>query len=202
MATEKHIWIDIETTGLKPENGAVIVSIGAVAELPGKKNAGKLAEFYGVICPTPEQMTYASPQAMHVNGFTWPSLQQVGKPFNDVMGEFCSWLVENGIDRKTHVLVGQNPKFDCGFLRTYAEDELRFCGFPLDEPINNIELYSILETRRVVPYLDWRKGNKKTSENVSKALGVEPEGFPHKALEGARAAMRNYLKLVELGARS
>jgi DNA polymerase III epsilon subunit-like protein len=193
------LFLDLETTGLKPEEGAVILSIGAIAELRGKANAGKVAEFEAVVLPTSAQWEKASPEALKVNGMTWGYLEKHGKPLEIVMYEFLAWLQANGVSLEHHFLVGQNPQFDLGFLKCYMP-ELQFIGFPLEGAIDNRDLYSILVSRKVMPFLPQNMGGRK-SENLSQALGVTPEPWPHTALEGARAVQRNYQKMIDLGVR-
>jgi len=198
MATKNHIFVDIETSGLKLEDGAVILAIGAVAELKGKKLAGQVSEFYGVILPTPEQWAAASPQALTVNGLTWAYLCEHGKPLQRVVEDFTQWVYENKITATSHVHVGQNPAFDLCFLKHFMQAELEFVGYPLyGECVDNRDLYGILESRRVMPYLAREQGGR-TSERISAALGLEPEPLPHNALEGARAVQRNFNRLCEL----
>jgi DNA polymerase III epsilon subunit-like protein len=196
MAKSK-IFLDIETTGLEYSQGAVILSIGAVAELRGKKNLGNSVEFYGLICPTREEFAAASPEALQVNGLTWETLEANGKPFREVVEDFLRWLMEHKIDAKNYQYVGQNPNFDLGFLRFFLGDELDFVNFPFEDPLDIRDLYSILVSRRVMKYL-----KRRTGENISIELGVEPEPKIHNALEGARVVKRNYDRLVELGATS
>jgi len=198
MATKYHIFVDIETSGLKPEDGAVPLAIGAVAELKGKKLAGQVAEFYGVVLPTREQWAAASPKALVVNGLTWEYLCKHGKPLQRVVEDFAQWVFGNKVTATSYVHVGQNPAFDLRFLKHFFQAELEFVGYPLHgECVDNRDLYGILESRRVMPYLAREQGGR-TSERISAALGLEPEPFPHNALEGARAAQRNFNRLYEL----
>lgn len=194
MASKKILYLDIETTGLNPLNGAVILSIGAVVDRKTKRNP--IAEFYGLIKPTFSEWEIASPKALEVNGLTYEYLQEHGKPFSDVRDMFISFLVEMGITGNKAIVVGQNPNFDMSFLRQYMLAELAFIGFPFHEVYDNRDFYSILENRRVVPLLKGRSG-----ANIAAALGVEPEPEPHNALEGARVAKRNFEAMLALGVR-
>lgn len=198
MATKYHIFVDIETSGLKPEEDAVPLAIGAVAELKGKKLAGQVSEFYGVILPTPEQWAAASPDALAINGLTWEYLCEHGKPLQRVVEDFAQWVFENKVTATSHVHVGQNPTFDLNFLKYFMQAELEFVGYPLyGECVDNRDLYGILESRRVMPYLAREEGGR-TSGRISTVLGLKPEPFPHNALEGAWAAQRNFNQLYKL----
>jgi DNA polymerase III epsilon subunit-like protein len=188
------LFLDLETTGLEPSQGACILAIGAVVEKNVKKNP--VSEFSILIKPTEQQWKLASPKALEVNGLTWDRLQKEGVPFDDARDAFLEWLVSLTV-RDSFTYVGQNPAFDFKFLHSFMKDELEFIDFPMSDVIDIRDLYSILVNRKVVPFLKYRSG-----ENISKAIGVPPEPAVHDALEGARVVRNNYHKLVELGARS
>jgi len=188
-----HVFVDIETSGLSPDQGAVMLAIGACIDTTKKRTP---TEFSVLIRPTIPQWAAASPKALDVNGLTYQRLMDEGIPFNDAVDAFCGWAVENGVTAKTFEYVGQNPAFDLGFLQRFMPGELAMINFPLADPVDIRDLYSILVNRRVVPYLKYRGG-----ANISQALGVEPEPEVHDALEGARVVRRHYLKLIELCAR-
>ncbi len=187
----RHIYVDLETSGLNPDQGHMILGIGAVAELGIKKR--EITEFSRLVRPTDKQWALAHPKALEVNGLTWERLMDEGRPLNEVKDEFCSWLVGGRVRVSTVQYVGQNPEFDIKFLKWYMNGELLLINFPM-EPLTDVrDLYSILVNRKVMPYLKNRSG-----KNISMALGVEPEPDVHDCLEGARVVRRNYLKIVEL----
>lgn len=193
---KRLLFVDLETSGLEPMEGHVILAIGAVVEVPGKGHEGELDEFNIYIKPTESQWKMASPQALEVNGLTWDYLQEHGVPFEEAQREFVSWLVKNKVDNSRVIYVGQNPSFDLKFLGYWMGTELEFLGFPreAEEVFDIRQLYSILASRKVVPFLKKRSGHE-----ISKALGVEEEPIPHQAIEGARVVKRNYDKIVSLG---
>lgn len=188
------VFVDLETSGLEPNEGACILAIGAVVEKSVKKNP--VSEFSVLVKPTEAQWMLASPKALQVNGLTWERLQAEGVPFADARDMFLEWLVSLTV-RSSFTYVGQNPSFDFKFLGAFMGAELEFIDFPTKDIVDIRDLYSILMNRRKVPFLKYRSG-----ENISKAIGVEPEPAVHDALEGARVVRRNYHRLVELGARS
>jgi DNA polymerase III epsilon subunit-like protein len=188
------LFVDIETSGLEPSQGACILAIGAISEKNVKKNP--ISEFSVLVKPTEMQWKVASPEALKVNGLTWERLSEEGVPFADARDMFIEWLVSNNV-RSTFTYVGQNPGFDLKFLGSFMGDELEFVDFPTKDIVDIRDLYSILVNRKKVPYLKYRSG-----KNISLAIGVEPEPEVHDALEGARVVRRNYMKLLELGARS
>lgn len=192
MAGKKILYLDTETTGLYPEQGAFLLSIGAVIDRNTKRDRFK--EFYAVVRLTDEQWKQASPKALEVNGFTYEQMVAEGVPFGDVRDDFISFLMSNGIQARKAVYIGQNPQFDMRFLRHYMGQELQFAFFPSDDVFDLRDYYSILVNRRVVP----ATGGRHLRE-ISFALGVDPEPEPHNALEGARNIQRCYEKMLELG---
>jgi len=191
---KSQVFVDLETSGLSPDHGAVILGIGACIATTKKREP---TEFSILVRPTISQWSASSPKALEVNGLTYQRLMEDGIPFNDAVDAFCGWAVENGVTARSFEYVGQNPVFDLRFLQYFMAGQLAMINFPLTDPIDIRDLHSILVNRRVLPYLKYRSG-----ENISLALGVEPEPAIHDALEGARVVRRNYLKLIELGART
>lgn len=186
---KKRLFLDIETTGLEPAEGAVICSIGAVVS-NGTEPEDYLSLF---IKPTQEQWSKASPKALEINGLTYDFLHDAGKSFNDARDDFLNFLVELGLTSDV-AYIGQNPAFDVKFLSHYFGPELDFVGRPwAEEAVNVMELYSAASRRKLVPFLKSRSG-----KNISLALGVEPEPDVHDALEGAKVVQRNYNALVKL----
>lgn len=196
IKNKRLIFVDLETSGLEPSQGHVILSMGAIVEKPGKKFEGMLDEFNVNIIPTANQWKLASSQALDVNGLTLEYLQKTGISLEDARKKFCEWLVANKVESGKVMYVGQNPNFDLRFLGYYMGDELEFINFPhaQDEVIDIRDLYSILTNRKAVPWLKNRNGHA-----ISNALGVEEEPKPHIAIEGARVVKRNFDKMVELG---
>lgn len=178
------LYVDLETTGLEIPRAAIL-SFGAVADLPD----GSVTEFYQLVRPNQEQWAEASPEALEVNGITYDMLKD--QPTIDQASYlFLSWLSVNKIKAPEYVYIGQNPNFDLGFLRHYVKG-LDFVGFPFENPVDNRKVYSILVGKKLAPYLKSRK-----SEFMSEALQVEPEPWPHNALEGARVVRRNNLEMA------
>lgn len=192
----KHtIYVDIETSGLDPAQGAVMLSVAIILEKDTKTNP--LSEFVVNIIPTDEQWAAASPEALKVNGLTLEYLKETGVSLQEAQERIASFLAANSFSANTFTYVGQNPSFDLKFLQYFMADTLSFFGFPPSDVVDIRDLYSILVNRRVMPFIKYRSG-----KNISLALGVEPEPDVHDALEGARVVRRNHLKTIELGVQS
>jgi DNA polymerase III epsilon subunit-like protein len=191
------IFLDLETSGLSPEQGAAILSIGMIAD------DGTLDSLTGQIelhvIPTEEQWAQVSPQALEVNGFTLEFLKANGMPLPEVIEKLCAWLVGQRVWLGT-TIVGQNPDFDYRFLRYYMSDQLACTGFPVDRnAVNVIDLAKELITKdknfRLPPTVGGRPSFK--GSNISLALGLPPEPPVHKALAGAQACRQNYYGLLD-----
>lgn len=180
-----NLYVDLETSGLYPDKH-VILAIGAVADISLKSTIS----FSCLVKPTQEQWDAASPEALHVNGLTWDRFE--GAPtLQEAMQAFAGWLMGNDIADSGYGYVGQNPKFDIGFLQQHmGQRMLRFIGFPLSMVYDNRDIYSLLNRYRLIGNIE-----KRSSEKISEVLGLEPEPFPHDALEGARAVRRSYVKM-------
>ena len=177
------IYVDIETTGLDPNQGAVALSIAAICDgdVPHP-------EFVIDILPTDEQWAAASPEALAVNGMTLDYLVENGVDPDVAYAELNAWLEECGVDDKT-LWVGQNPEFDHKFLAPHI-----VVAKPTSY-LDNRALYDTLVPAKL-PRLKKRSGRW-----ISIALRVDPEPDVHTAIEGARVVKRNHDKLVQLGAK-
>ena len=184
--TKKRFFIDIETSGLKPYEGAVILQIGCLTDDP------KDGTFSETILPTNEEYGRRSPKAIEINGLTWEVLQEKGKPFKDVRDALIRYLMKAGIDEG--VFVGQNPGFDMGFFKFYMKADLDYIGAPYERPVDVRNMYSeAIRRGRVITSEQGRSGSI-----ISEVLGVEPEPEVHDGLEGAKVVKRHYDKLKEL----
>ncbi len=184
--TKKRFFIDIETSGLKPHKGAVILQIGCLTDDPAD------GEFSKTILCTNEEYGRRSPKAIEVNGLTWEVLKEKGEPFNEVRDALIRYLtkaeVENG------VFVGQNPSFDMGFLKFYMQADLDYIGAPYERPVDIRNMFSeAIRRGRIITSEQGRSG-----VIISEVLGVEPEPEVHDGLEGAKVVKRHYDKLKEL----
>lgn len=190
---KRYVYVDIETSGLEPMQGAVILGIGAIAEVAGKTRDRAVEEFSVFVKPTKDQWAVANPGALAVNGLTWEFLQENGLPFDEARDEFLRFLVANNVSDRLFIHVGQNPAFDLKFMGHFMGTELEFIGYPGNDPYDVRDFYSILVNHKVVPF-----ARKRSGKNISLALGVEPEPDVHDALEGARVVRRNFQKCLEL----
>ena len=90
---------DIETSGMSPEQGAVMLEVGLM--LMNSVDDPNPNILVVTICPTEEQWKFASPQSLKVNGFTWERLQTEGIPMEDAKIKILEWIATNEISSET-----------------------------------------------------------------------------------------------------
>src|SRR3972149_3381033 len=102
---ERHVVLDVETTGLSPWRGDRVIEIGAVA----LEGGSVMAEFSTLI-QAPVEIPFGASQ---INGITDEML--IGKPTpEEVFPAFDAFI-------RVSILVAHNARFDLGFLRREYE---------------------------------------------------------------------------------
>jgi len=120
----KIIVLDIETGGLNSqEDGICSISY---------KELGKEVVFTHYIKPC-EHKFYSS-KALEINGLSLDKLENEGEDLFDVLDKFLSFLTSVSDGNKWNVkLLGQNLKFDLGFLETAFKETMSsifdFCHY-------------------------------------------------------------------------
>lgn len=188
-----RVYIDIETSGLEPTEGACILAIGAMAQRfddDTPKASTPTENFEVVVLPTNEQWEKASPEALKVNGMTLEYLKEHGVPLQEAIAEFTTFIARNFKPGESYFHVGQNPAFDIKFLRWAMGEELKFLGYPFYDSVNIIECFkTIQQIDRTL------KTDRYNGHAISRALGVKEEDKVHTAMGGTEAVYRNYWAL-------
>jgi DNA polymerase III epsilon subunit-like protein len=193
-----RIYLDIETSGLKVADGAVILSAAFIfqqQELDKPMKDSVVDKLEVVIKPTEEEWSKASPEALKVNGMTLEYLEKYGVSLEEATAKIVRWLFANNVpalnkSSSTKVFcVGQNPKFDIGFLKHFMGGSLEFVGFPFDDVVDNIEMFKSIQKYDTTLRT---KNNKYNGHAISQALGVQEEDKVHTAMGGAEVVFRNY----------
>lgn len=114
------VGLDIETTGLEPEQGHRLIQFGLY--LP--KTCERLVRDI-----LPMGLMVLDPEAMQVNGFTADRIQQ-GTPNDEADEEIAAWISAEGIEPGSLVAVGFNVGwFDQhGFLKKELPKTYQFFG--------------------------------------------------------------------------
>lgn len=182
-----RLFVDLETTGLKPEEGHVVLSGCFILDKADMDVNSELFEF--VIQPTEEEYANASPKALEVNGFTWELLQETGDPRPLAIQKILSWILQHNITYDTVEFIGQNPSFDQRFLWALMPKELEFACFPR-ESVDVIHLAKSLAAKDPSTKFPSFHG-----AGISRGLGIEEEGDLHLARGGAESCRRNYYEI-------
>ena len=193
--SKSKLFIDLETSGLAPSEGHIILSAGFLfdevihhGDIWKRGNTLQLVVYRK---PTDEEWSKASPEALAVNGHTWDELQEKGLPAKEFKLKIISFIYES-VFLNTSLHIGQNPIFDRRFLDAMMRLEMPLCGFP---PVSAdvIELAKMLRRRFPGEY----KFENFKGWGIARAIGVEEEDSLHTALGGVEAVKRNYYKILE-----
>jgi DNA polymerase-3 subunit epsilon len=148
-------FLDVETTGLRPDLGDRVVEIAVVRA----QGPTEVARFVSLVNP----QRRLSPDAMRVNGIT-PGMVADAPTFCDLLDELLPMIEDV-------VLVCHNAPFDLGFL----EAELRIAHAPVWD---GVALDTLAFARRQY----WFRRNSLGA--IARELGIRPSGA-HRALADA-----------------
>lgn len=145
-------FLDVETTGLRPDLGDRVVEIAVVRA----QGLSEVTRFVSLVNP----QRRLKPDAVRVNGIT-PSMVANAPVFSDLLDQVLP-LIEDV------VLVCHNAPFDLGFL----EAELRIAGTPVWDGI-------VLDTLAFARQQYWFRRNSLSA--IAYQLGIRPPDA-HRAL--------------------
>jgi len=169
--TYQYVALDVETTGLSPQNGDRVIEIGAVAI----ENQSIIAEFSSLI-DIDKRIPW---QVQQVHGITNEMLEGEPKP-DEVWSEFYNFITKS-------TLVAHNASFDVGFLR----HEFALLGMSL----NNRFLCTLKMSRKLYPDLS----NHKLETVGRYLLGRSCERMQrHRALDDAKLAAMIWLEMEKI----
>lgn len=112
-----------------------------------------------------DDLTSITPEAARINGMTVEDLK-TGVPTKEAIDMLMSFFQKHSVTARTHTLVGINIGFDKAFLEANGVDNL---------PYRNIDLTTLARFHF----------NVGGSDQISEAVGINPEAHPHNALNGA-----------------
>ena len=178
------IAVDVETTGIDPEK-ASIISLGAI-DLDNPAN-----QFYEE-CRVWDG-AHITDESLAVTGFT---REEVGEWERQTEAELVQNFIAWAMDRpRSHTFVGQNPKFDSGFVE--AACHRAKIAFPFAH--RTIDTHSLCWLHMVQQGSTPPVENKRSAINLDYILnytGVPAEPKPHNALTGALSHAEVFFRLV------
>lgn len=163
--------VDIETTGLNPQESSII-EIGAI-DFFNPDNR------FNERCSVRED-SIINPKSLEVNGYSIKELRDDNfQSEKELLLNFISWI--RNIEKK--ILVGQNVNFDLDFLNATKQRE----SVEWDFGRRVIDIHSVAYThmisKGITPPL--KKGvSKLNGDLIMKYVGIPPEPKPHKGISG------------------
>jgi DNA polymerase-3 subunit alpha (Gram-positive type) len=173
MTHDKLIVIDLETTGLYPEQGARIVEIGAV---PIIDNEVVLCEGFATL------VNPGIPIPPHITKITSISDDMVksAPPIEEVLPQFLLYIVDSP-------LVAHNAPFDIGFLQHYIQQ----LGL---KPLTNRVIDTLLLSKKV-----FSESIRHNMDAVLQRLGIPyNKKQRHRSMEDAYLTALSYLRLKNM----
>jgi len=183
-------FLDIETGGLFPEDGAEIIEIAiAITITTGSRLRRLLGRprrkvvFKYVTKVMPDHPERISEEAQAINGFNMKEWE--GAPsLRDVLPLVAAFL-------KDCVIAGQNVRFDVGFLNYYT----RY----LELDIPRIDYHLVDTVTLAYEHLVGAGAKKVSLKDICTFIGIEPEPDKHRAMAGALTAFKVYERLSRAG---
>lgn len=169
MPQVEYVIFDVETTGMKPEDGHAIV------ELAAQRVRGRevIDSFDTIVNPG----RYIDAEAAAINGITNEIVAREGKPLIEVIPAFMLFC-------EGATLVAHNIKFDLAFINSH----LRQFGLP---PLVNTTLDTLELARQKVVVASYALGY------LAKHFGI-PQPTIHRALADVEVTRELLFRLLDL----
>ncbi len=130
----------------------------------------------------PEHIENADAYALKYNGYDEEAWRDAVE-LDGVLEEYCEYSANT-------VQVGHNPQFDKTFIEKALVDR--------DMPMHQLDAHSVDTFTMGRLVLRYSNCSKLTMDNISKGIGVTPEPTPHRAINGARQALKIYSTLMHI----
>jgi DNA polymerase III epsilon subunit family exonuclease len=169
MADETYVIFDVETTGMKPEDGHAIVELAAQRV----RNREVVDTFQSIVNPGRAM----DPEAAAIHGITDAVIAAEGKPLIEVVPAFM--LFSEGA-----TLVAHNIRFDLGFMNHH----LKALGLPA---LSNPLLDTLDLARKKVLVASYALGYLAKHFNI-------PQPTAHRALADVEVTRQLLFKLLDI----
>ncbi len=187
----KHLFLDTETTGLRPGLHDII-QLAAILEVDGKV-VGEFSEYLAPMNPAS-----ISSKALEVNGITKEQLETF-PPAKDILNKFIKFLapyVPKSSNDDRFIIAGQNPNFDKGFLEAlFTRNGYKIEGF------NKLFSYQVIDLLSLNVLLR-NKGYIPLDSNIKLATMADYYGVVvekhHDAYEDVKATYTIFKKIMDI----
>ena len=174
---------DLETTGLDPSRGSILSGGFISVANPQRRLALECRAWEGA---------EVSEAALQINGYTLERVRDrrlISEA--ELVVRAVDWLVEH----ETLMLFGKFPYFDRGFLlKAWLRAGRTESSFPVSYRV--VDVHSIaVPILLAMGYVMPAKGF--TSEQIRATLGLPTEAKPHRAMQGAQAALEALVGLMQ-----
>lgn len=177
MTEVEYVIFDVETTGMKPEDGHAIVELAAQRVRSPRSGEAGGREVVGTFDTIVNPERSVDPEAAAVHGITNEIIAKEGKALIEVIPAFVLFC-------EGATLVAHNIKFDLGFLNSH----LKQFGLP---PLANPTLDTLELARQKVVVASYALGY------LAKHFGI-PQPTAHRALADVEVTRELLFKLLEI----
>lgn len=185
----KGIFLDIESNGLDPYHHQVMQIALQLVEL---ETGQCLTQFQSNVFLTREEWLQSDRISLEFNGLNDYEVLKKAPTRQEVGAKITELLMAYDVNRDSSIFICQNPSFDRPFFAqlvdTYSQEKYGW-------PYHWLDLASMFWSRHVarqgLPHL-----RSLSKDAIAKALQLEPEAKPHKAMGGVDHLIRCYGALV------
>ena len=143
---EFYVPTDVETTGLHPWKGHLLLELAAYVIVPSYPYEVVAGPFEAVIQHDREKaFNQASPyvQDMHTATGLWDRLED-GEPIAQVDERFRAWLKESGVGFREGYILGNSARLDANFIDYYLPKSAEWLHYRIID-VTSLGTYSRLE---------------------------------------------------------
>lgn len=184
------IFLDIETNGLDCYRHQVLEIAYKVVDL---LNGQLLSEYQRIIKPSIENWNESNKASLKFNGFEDHSFFIGAINREKVRQEIVDDFRDLKIHKDQSIFICQNPSFDRSFFSQIVPSLIQE---RLQWPYHWLDLASMYWASCASLHHGLPDLSALTKDRIAKDLGLPPEGFPHRAMQGVEHLISCYENLI------